>query len=327
MQNKSDAKWMEDEDKKWEISETEEDDFTGQNSITKYADLSQEEKVKARLKYLLGKVDQGKGQSRGQAKIEKVLLWLAWWEVSTPSLICHMLGLDPGGQYHFFKKMTEKLKYLHYVDHTCFRFKKICLLTAAGRRYALELDPKLALKCKTTNRYLAESTYAHIFASQMTIIDMLQTPNGINLERIIATDKHPLHGQYQAGKKIPDAIIVSNKKLTHKTKIYAQQNWSIALEAEITGKPDHRIYAGFFAHLKHMYTDDPDYRMVIYYFKSQKLKQNYERLFRNKKWDIFTKKYNKAGKAFFGLDRSEDPNEIYGSKKGKFFWILKEDLI
>jgi hypothetical protein len=231
---------------------------------------------------LNSKVPAAGARARGRNKIEKVLRWMSWWEISTPRLLSIMLGVQHDGQRKFFKKLVTEKKYLHEIEQEV-TAQKIYMLTRKGKNAALEIEEK-AIKVKTQNRYLSDRYFKHNLATQRVVLKFLADDDngGVNLGNLIANDKHPLRGEAKKGEKIPDAIVrtaVNTGGVKKGTKL--------AVEVELSHKKDFWVYNGYKLHLAELQKNNPDYRQVAYCFNKPQLRNRYKNKYFAKEWPVF----------------------------------------
>lgn len=222
----------------------------------------------------------GNRTARGQEKTETVLMWLAEFHYSTPSVLSKRLAVNANGQRAFFGKLVSN-DIVRVVSVPTIR-ERLFLLTPNGRELARAITEK-AVEYKTEPSKVTSSNVKHNLSIQLAVINRLANADNIFSER---------HLNFTDRKRLPDALIISGEIC-------------LAIEAELVHKNDARIYRGFYNHLAAI--KKKTYTNVEYIFPSETLCNYYYKRFCEPLWPVF--EYSQSGRL---IKTKRDFNTVEG---------------
>lgn len=261
-------------------------------------------------------------QARGRDKIRMTLEWIAHFHFSVCSVLTQLLQVDKTNAHRMLKKLKEK-QYIRGIEVPIVR-EEVYILTPFGLTLSAEYFDH-PLNYHTQPNRLNINRLRHDLNVQVAVLNRLKE-NDKNMggikkkitflaERELnadeATGKYrinnfSLYGLYsdQKNRKIPDALIseeimttidqntdntndVENQSKKIKEIEESRKIRKIALEVELTAKPDIQIYKSFTQHLQAI--QDGLYDEVVYIFRKEMMKQYYEKRFLKEIWPRYHK--------------------------------------
>lgn len=231
---------------------------------------------------------------RGKDKIERVILWLAWFDYSDRKTIALMLGVKERGQGAFFKRLEESgfVK----VDKAPGLKHSIYSLGDAGFDLAKILAPEIDLKRR--RRLPAWITLVHSFSIQSAVIHRLDQADGIYPEKTL---------KHLRAVRLPDAIL------------QMKNGERVAVEVELQHKATARVYHIYLAHLRNIKNEH--YDRVLYLFPKETLRRLYEEKFVEPMWPIY--KLNEQSRLAMDNTRQFDASNV---QQAQLFQFKTEEL-
>lgn len=230
-------------------------------------------------------------RKRGREKIDDVVRWVAEYRYSTVQILSRMLGVNPGGQGAFFKRLVDQ-GILQRVSAPRVN-AMIYLLTQEGKQMAWGMEEKYD-SYRTEPSKITFSVVNHNLCMQLAVLERLKTGMVHTCDRYLYfTDRD----------KLPDVLLEFEGKKT-------------ALEIELEPKNINRVYRAFYDHINAM--RNGHYDRVEYVFSTATLCNRYKAKFDASEWP---KVERKAGK----LRQAEgvfEPDKIKGLRE-RFTFVVQ----